>query len=508
MSGVVGVMASGVYEESQWFMIEQKKDDSPMSEWRDEKRLAERNNENIRPIENSWSIWNKVNNSQNEQIFTNNVTIELSTKATEGKTLQISSSIDIIDIPNTNNGNYVTIKSTAKDRLILTANDTLYLAALRYNNAPIKMTPASTATYLILQIKWMLSLPEDQLLEAISNIKSHKWYETLVSYIDYKVNSGYKDPLNVELDYALMEQIVTIANDLKVQKKSTKTSIDLVSWCDRETQTAETFFTFDPDRGIITRYNDDGPKNVIIPCQIGGVDVTKIGRWAFAERKPYGNNVTSVFIPGTITEIWDYAFYWNELSSIDIPSSVTYIGEYAFSKNKISKLNIKGNITSLARDIFSENKLTSVIIPESVEEIGIRAFANNQITSVKIPINVKVIENLAFTDNQIHTIESLWSISRIEHGVFSRNQLNSITLSEGITYIDSQAFANNKLTSITMATSIKNIGDGAFYHQDAPYGSGTIYWPSSGYIKDIYTKNTRGEFDKSIFTQYVDIVWK
>ncbi|MCA9377854.1 leucine-rich repeat protein [Candidatus Peregrinibacteria bacterium] len=66
-------------------------------------------------------------------------------------------------------------------------------------------------------------------------------------------------------------------------------------------------------------------------------------------------------------------------------------------------------------------------------------------------------------------------MSRIEHGVFSRNQLNSITLSEGITYIDSQAFANNKLTSITMATSIKNIGDGAFYHQDAPYGSGTIY---------------------------------
>lgn len=61
-------------------------------------------------------------------------------------------------------------------------------------------------------------------------------------------------------------------------------------------------------------------------------------------------------------------------------------------------------------------------------------------------------------------------------GYFLRNQLNSITLSaKGITYIDSQAFANNKLTSITMATSIKNIGDGAFYHQDAPYGSGTIY---------------------------------
>ena len=38
-----------------------------------------------------------------------------------------------------------------RDALRLTVNDKLYLIALRYNNAPIKITPMSTANYLVLQ---------------------------------------------------------------------------------------------------------------------------------------------------------------------------------------------------------------------------------------------------------------------------------------------------------------------------------------------------------------------
>jgi hypothetical protein len=61
----------------------------------------------------------------------------------------------------------------------------------------------------------MIQLPDNQLPKAIAAIESHTGYKDLVSYIDFKVNTGYADPINVELDYALMSLVMAIAKDIK-----------------------------------------------------------------------------------------------------------------------------------------------------------------------------------------------------------------------------------------------------------------------------------------------------
>lgn len=151
-------------------------------------------------------------NNGGTQLPVNTVTVELSAKATTGKKLEIVSSIDG-SVANASNQAIVTSKS--RDTLLAMVDDKIYLKALKYNDTPVKLTPASTAIYLVLQLKGMIQLPDNQLPKAIAAIESHTGYKDLVSYIDFKVNTGYADPINVELDYALMSLVMAIAKDIK-----------------------------------------------------------------------------------------------------------------------------------------------------------------------------------------------------------------------------------------------------------------------------------------------------
>jgi prepilin-type N-terminal cleavage/methylation domain-containing protein len=78
-------------------------------------------------------------------------------------------------------------------------------------------------------------------------------------------------------------------------------------------------FTF--SGGTISDYTCSNGVDVVIPANIGGVDVTSIGDYVF-----YYNQLTSVTIPESVTSIGDSAFSQNQLTSITIPDSVTSIG--------------------------------------------------------------------------------------------------------------------------------------------------------------------------------------
>lgn len=96
-------------------------------------------------------------------------------------------------------------------------------------------------------------------------------------------------------------------------------------------------------------------RNVVIPANVTYNDttytVTRIGYKAFKDRE----NLKSVVIPNSVTEIDSYAFAGSGLTSVEIPNSVTEIGADAF---------------------YFCSSLRSVIIPNSVSEIGSGAFSN------------------------------------------------------------------------------------------------------------------------------------
>ena len=113
-------------------------------------------------------------------------------------------------------------------------------------------------------------------------------------------------------------------------------------------------------------------ENIVIPAQIDGKSVTRIGNNAFEK-----SSVKEIVIPDSVTEIGSQAFSGCEkLTGVSIPNSVTTIRDRAF---------------------FDCNSLASITIPDSVTDIELQAFCNcTSLKSVTIPASVTDIGDEAF----------------------------------------------------------------------------------------------------------------
>ena len=133
--------------------------------------------------------------------------------------------------------------------------------------------------------------------------------------------------------------------------------------------------------GEITAYTNTTEKNIIIPDNFDGVDVTSIGAAVF-----YEGNLTNVIIPNSVKSIGDGAFEYNQLTQVIIGNSVESIGEDAFSNNDLTEVIIPNSVSSIGDAAFAGNQLTEVIIPNSVTSIGKNAFSDNTgLTSFNLP---------------------------------------------------------------------------------------------------------------------------
>ena len=185
----------------------------------------------------------------------------------------------------------------------------------------------------------------------------------------------------------------------------------------RAVSNLEDYFKFDASTGTITGYANDGPKDVVIPSKIGGVEVKNIGSSAF-----YYMGLTSVTIPNSVTSIGVLAFQGNNLKSVILPEHLTTIGRFAFSESQLSG---------------------KLIIPDKVTEIGFNAFYKNKLTSVKIGDGVKSIGNAAFYSNQINSLTIGNNVGSIGDNAFSSNELTSVIIPDSVWYVGYNAFAHN-----------------------------------------------------------------
>ena len=91
----------------------------------------------------------------------------------------------------------------------------------------------------------------------------------------------------------------------------------------------------------------------------------------------YQQNLTSVSIPNTVTEIGDGAFYGcTSLGSISLPSNLTRIGEEAFCEcTSLSSINIPSNLVTIGQYAFYGcTSISELYIPASVDNLGYGAF--------------------------------------------------------------------------------------------------------------------------------------
>ena len=170
--------------------------------------------------------------------------------------------------------------------------------------------------------------------------------------------------------------------------------------------------------------------------------------------EPDGNG--TVVIPGSATNIGDYAFYeCDNLTSITIPDSVTSIGIYAFhSCSSLASITIPDSVTSIGHDSFYRcTSLASVSIPGSVISIGVYAFAYcSSLASIAIP--------------------GWSSVTSIGEGAFRYcTSLTSVKLPDSVTSIGERAFVScSSLVSVVIPDSVTSIGGDAFTACGCPAG--------------------------------------
>ncbi|SFB88042.1 leucine-rich repeat domain-containing protein [Ruminococcus albus] len=258
---------------------------------------------------------------------------------------------------------------------------------------------------------------------------------------------------------------------------------------------------------------------VEIPGEINGAAVTSIGERAFyamsrfnnedyvvidyyeklsyeTESEKYKNikNITSVVIPGSVTEIKESAFEGcislesitlpqklkyigksaffdcENIKSIVIPDSVKEIGFWAFSYClSLESITLPKDLKCIDEHVFAGcETLKNIVIPDGVEKIELAAFADCcNIESIVIPDSVKTIGRYAFYD--CDSIESLVipdSVEIIENGAFEHcSNLRDVTLPKGLKKIDAFVFAHcDSLKGITFPEGVEEIGERAFVY--------------------------------------------
>ena len=206
--------------------------------------------------------------------------------------------------------------------------------------------------------------------------------------------------------------------------------------------TDESLFDFDPYTQTITGYNGTDV-NIVIPYEINGVEVKKIGEWNLYNRhmqyeycdyvlerynqdpddfenqmeyemmSDYGSIVDGVCVDGAVLE------------SIVFPNTVTEINDNAFLSNE---------------------GLTEVYLSPNIEKIGSQAFQSCNIQSLDLSKLTKLnyIGAYAFSDNDIHgTLIIPNSVTNMDYCAFEYNEIEYAIISKNLSFLPLFSFRNN-----------------------------------------------------------------
>lgn len=287
--------------------------------------------------------------------------------------------------------------------------------------------------------------------------------------------------------------------------------LDLTNW-DWGTITGATFtitvtapsrdFTFDATTGTIKKYNGNDAV-VNIPSEINGTPVTTIGNAAFRD-----SSVTSVTIPGSVTEIGANAFadctnltsvnYAGDWSNLTIQSGNPAVQDAANAPLFDFEFIPPDNTAVIVTNYKYNGAAADVTIPsryqgKPVTTIGNAAFFNSAVTSVTIPDSVTLISDDAFINcPKLTNISIPNSVTYIGFSAFSScTSLKSITLPSSLSTIQSYAFYNcGNLKTIRIPVSVTSIGNNAF--ADCP-NLMTVTYPGSKTQWDDITKGRNSD---------------
>ena len=254
----------------------------------------------------------------------------------------------------------------------------------------------------------------------------------------------------------------------------------------------EADFEFDSDTGTITGYTGPGG-DVMIPSQIGGVSVTKIGKRAFYNC----TGLTGVTIPNNITVIDTEAFCdCTSLTSVTIPNSVTSIGIGAFRRcTSLMRVGLPNPLPRMGAGCFDETPYQVSILSASFDLEQVRKDskeAKDKATeAVENALNI-----ISRIDNTTYGLSALnTQINELKNNSATKTDITNLqktinSLQETMAPIIISIKGHNGATATTSTTiSVDVTAANATYYRAGVNGNYTA-WQSSPRIDNISLPNS------------------
>lgn len=182
----------------------------------------------------------------------------------------------------------------------------------------------------------------------------------------------------------------------------------------------------------------------------------------------------STVISPTANEIGEAACWGRkDLSTINLSNNITKIGKWAFLDcTGLTTAALSSSITAIETGMFEDcASLNSIEIPASVASIGDNAFHGCYNLTIEIPATATEISSTAF--NGIGTL--YWNSNNQPSNTVQQSYFKNLVFGDNVTEITWNVGCFGSVQSITIPSSVKRISRQAFYNI---YNLETLIWNS------------------------------
>jgi len=243
-----------------------------------------------------------------------------------------------------------------------------------------------------------------------------------------------------------------------------------------EAKASDFRYRISPAGVTITKYIGRAA-HVIVPREIDGRPVVKIGAEAFCGRKKLmsdgyvaNTSLTAVKLSEWVSTIEANAFSCCINLECIVMDGVFQIGEGAFEGcASLKKVCIPDKLTEIPYRCFADSGVEEVIMPDGVARIGLWAFGLcKKLAKIVLPESVRRIHDSCFSNSGIQEMRIPGGVEYIGENAFENcGELKKVIIESGIRTISAGCFQKTGLEEIQLPDSLVKIGSRAFSQCEA-----------------------------------------